>query len=166
MALPPRVLSGARAKVGIFQGDETPEYIGIFSDVSYTYAYDQQPVYILGRFSASSIDPVALETVAISATGWRVLDHGPFAKSGGNFTRLQDAMVDDYLTFTIMDRQSERTIATITKVRPVSAGGGYSMRQLSSNTYQFMGILMSDESGDNHEAANSMDLPAPLKEHA
>lgn len=158
MASPPRVLSGARAKVGFLQGD-TINYIGIYSDVSYTYAIDQQPVYILGRFSAASIDPVALEVVNISATGWRVLTHGPFAKSGGNFTQLQNLMTDGYLTFSIMDRQSEIEIARITQVRPASATGGFSMRQLANVTYSYVGILMSDESGSNYEAANAMDLP-------
>lgn len=158
MAAPPRVLSGARAKVGFLQND-TVNYIGIYSDVSYTTAIDQQAVYILGRFSAASIDPVALEVVNISATGWRVLDHGPFAKTGGNFTQLQNLMTDGYLTFSIMDRQSEKEIARITGVRPASATGGFSMRQLSNVTFSYVGLLLSDESGDNYEAANAMDLP-------
>lgn len=166
MASPPRVLSGARAKVGVVQGDNI-QFIGIYSDVSYTYAIDQQPVYILGRYSAASIDPVALEVVNISATGWRVLKHGPFAKTGGNFTQLQNLISDGYLTFSIYDRQSDEQgnqteIARITQVRPTSATGGFSMRQLANVTYSYVGILMSDESGSNYEAPGAMDLPTPV----
>jgi hypothetical protein len=162
MANAPIVISGARAMVSIAQGDAfTP--IGIYSDVSYSYNIDQQPVYILGRYSAASIDPVALEVCSISATGWRVLDHGPFAVEGGNFTKLQNLVDAGYLTFRIFDRQLRNgkptMMAEITKVRPTSAGGGFSMRQLSSVSYGYVGILMSDETADNSEAPGAMDLP-------
>ncbi len=120
----------------------------------------------LSRYSAASIDPVALEVCNITATGWRVLNHGPFAQDGGNFTKLQNLIDAGYLTFQIYDRQKdasgkETLMAKITKVRPVSAGGGFSMRQLSTVSYTYVGILMSDETADNSEAPGSMDLPQP-----
>jgi hypothetical protein len=107
---------------------------------------------------------VALEVVSISATGWRVLNHGPFAKDGGNFTQLKNLIDAGYLSFKIYDRQKnakgeETMMASITQVRPVSAGGGFSMRQLSTVSYSYVGILMSDETADNAEAPGSMNLP-------
>ena len=159
MAQPFGVMSGARAKLG-FLDPRTgkPVYIGIYTDVSYTYDIDVQPAYILGRYSAASLDNVAMNTVHVTCNGWRVVDHGPMAE--GNFPRLDELAQAGYLSIAIEDRQSGKTIAIIEKVRPMSFSGGFSLRTLAQINMTYVGILLSDETAEtNYEDATAMELP-------
>lgn len=155
--MPAKVLSGARAKLGFYDGNQV-SYVGIFSDVSYGVTYDVQPAYILGRYSAAELDYLAMEVVHISANGFRIVDHGWF--QDGKFPALSQLMDANYLTMSCLDRQTGKEVARIDFVRPVSATGGFSARQMASTTHTYMGILCSDESNpDNTEAPSAMSLP-------
>src|ERR1019366_955596 len=145
------VMSGARAKLGFWDSTtNSVKYIGIYSSVSYNYSIDVQPVYILGRFSAASIDNVSVDTIHMACSGWRVVNHGPMAE--GMFPRLDSLAKAGYLSMAITDRQSDTIIANVTKVRPVNYSGGFTMRTLATVDMSYMGILLSDESApDNDE---------------
>lgn len=156
--MPAKVLSGARAKLGFYDGNNVT-YIGIFSDVSYGVTYDVQPAYILGRYSAAELDYTAMEVVHITANGFRVVDHGWFKDA--MFPSINQLMFANYLTMFCLDRQTNTEIARIDSVRPVAATGGFSARQLATSTHTYMGILVSDESNrENTESAGDpMSLP-------
>jgi hypothetical protein len=155
--MPAKVLSGARAKLGFYDGNQV-NYVGIFSDCSYGVTYDCQPAFILGRYSAAELDYTAMEVVHITANGFRIVDHGWWADA--NFPSLSQLMSANYMTMSILDRQTLKEIARIDQVRPVAATGGFSARQLSTSTHTYMGLLISDESQpDNVEAAGAMSLP-------
>jgi hypothetical protein len=155
--MPAKVLSGARAKLGFYDGNQV-NYVGIFSDVSYGVTYDVQPAYILGRYSAAEIDYLAMEVVHVTANGFRIVDHGWFLD--GKFPSLSQLMDANYLTMSCLDRQTNKEIARIDFVRPVSATGGFSARQMATSTHTYMGILVSDESNPNNtEAPSAMSLP-------
>ena len=155
--MPAKVISGARAKLGFYDGNQVT-YIGIFSDVSYGVTYDVQPAWILGRYSAAELDYTAMEVVHVTANGYRVVDHGWF--KDGQFPALSQLMFADYLTLSILDRQTDKEIARIDYVRPVGATGGFNARQLSTSTHTYMGLLVSDESQpDNTEGPGAMSLP-------
>ena len=155
--MPAKVLSGARAKLGFYDGKQV-NFVGIFSDVSYGVTYDVQPAWILGRYSAAELDTTAQEVVHITANGFRIVDHGWFADA--QFPRLDQLMAANYMVLSILDRQTGTEIARIDKVRPVAATGGFSARQLSTSTHTYMGILISDETAtDNTEAPSAMELP-------
>ena len=153
------VMSGARAKLGFYNSDtQSVTYIGIYSSVSYNYGIDVQACYLLGRYSAASLENVSVDTVHISASGYRIVNHGPMAE--GHFPRLDQLAQAGYLSMVIVDRQSDTIVANITQVKPVNYSGGFTMRTLASIDMTYMGILVSDETAkDNDEAPSAMRLP-------
>jgi hypothetical protein len=155
--MPAKVLSGARAKLGFYDGNNV-NYVGIFSDVSYGVTYDVQPAWILGRYSAASLDYTALEICHVTANGFRIVSHGWFADA--NFPSLSQLMAANYMTMSVLDRQTGIEVARIDYVRPVAATGGFSARQLSTSTHSYVGLLVSDESQPNNtESPGAMNLP-------
>jgi len=161
--MPPKVVSGARAKVGIYDpatGQTT--IVGIWSDISYSLQYDVQPVYILGRYSASELDYTSMDVVRITATGWRTIKNSPHVAAA--VPRLQDLLNHEYLEFAIIDRQLEAEggdgrIAKIRNIRPEGYSQGFSARQLSSTSYSFVGLLVDTEDATNSEHPTSTNLP-------
>jgi hypothetical protein len=155
----PKVMSGARAKFGILDpATGQAKYLGIFNNVSYGLTYDAQPAYILGRYSPAEIDYTAQEPVQITASGWRVIDHGPHAD--GKVPNLKDLLKHEYLTLTIVDRQNpSKNIAVFRDVRPTGYSTTISARNLEEITVTFVGIFVDDESTANAEDPSALDLP-------
>ncbi len=159
----PKIMSGARAKVSFY--DRTTgeaKAVGIFHSINYGVVYDTAPAYILGRFSAAEIDYTAAEIVSITCSGWRVLNHG--WHDDGRLPRVQDLLFAEELEMLVTDRATEALggeprVALIKNVRAVSGSGGYNARQLSEATFSYVGILVDDESGSNHEHPTATDLP-------
>lgn len=159
----PKVMSGARAKVGIHdpQTGET-RIIGLFHNVSYGVTYEVQPAFILGRYSAAEIDYTSVDVVNISCSGWRVVGAGWHKE--GRLPRVQDLLLHEYLELVCIDRQAEALgttprIAKIRNVRPTSGSGGFSARQLSESTHTYVGLLVDDEDTENAEHPTAADLP-------
>jgi hypothetical protein len=151
-------LSGARAKMGFIR-DGQVHYVGIFSDVSYGVTYGVEPSFILGRHSAAGLTYTYMDTVHVTANGFRVVDHGWFADAG--FPSLSQLMDFEDYTIVVQDRQTLKTIAVIEGVKPTAATGGFSARQLSTSTHTYVGMLVSDESQpDNVEGRGAMSLPS------
>ncbi len=152
------VLSGPRAKLGIIDAsNKVARYFGIYESVSYGLTYDLAPVFILGRWTAASLDYTAVEPVQITCTGWRVVGHGPH--TDGGMPAVQNLLTAQYLILVITDRKTQATVATISDVRATSFSTGVAARQLSQLTVTYMGIIVSDESTDNAEPASSTFLP-------
>lgn len=138
-----RTMHGARAQLMI-EG----KVVGIFSSVNYGVRYDAQPINVLGRFSASEIVLSGMEPVAISATGFRVVDNGPYELAG--VPRLQDLLNNSgELTLSLWDRQSKKHIMTVVGVRPTGYSTSVSARSLQDLTVEFMGLRLSDEHDPN-----------------
>lgn len=155
---PPKVISGARAKFGILDpANGQAEFKGIFNNCSYGLTFDAQPVYILGRYSPAEIEYTAQEPVSITCSGWRTLDHG--AHVDGKVPNLRDLLNHEYLTLVVVDRQSNRTIATFRNVRPTGFSTTISARNLEEITVTFTAIFVDDESTENAEHPSRMDLP-------
>jgi hypothetical protein len=157
--MPQKIMSGARAKLGVVDPRTGQvRYIGIFNNVSFGLTFDAQPAYILGRYSPAEIDYTAQEPVNVTASGWRVFDHGPHAEA--QVPRLQDLLNHEYLTLTLLDRQNPtRNLATIRNVRPTGYSTTISARNLEEVTVTFVGIYVDDESTENTEHPTSLDLP-------
>lgn len=162
----PRTMTGARAKVGLVDTETgNVRFIGIFDSCSYSCSYTAEPIFILGRYSAADTEYTAAEVVSITCSGFRVLGHG--WHRGAALPALQDLMRAGYIEMTVVDRLSEADgkydggrIAKIKKVRPTGGGGGYSARQLSQISMNYIGLLCDDESTENNEHPTAMDLPA------
>jgi hypothetical protein len=155
----PKVMTGARAKVYIGKNGETPVLVGIFSNISYSESLDAQGAWILGRYAAAEIDYTAAELVNITATGWRVVGQG--VHKGPAMPLLQQLISYGYLTLTIEDRATKKTVAQIEYVRPTGQNGGFSARQLSEVSLNMVGILLSDEDGTQAflEDGTASDIP-------
>ena len=150
------VMSGARAKVGFYDGNQVT-YIGIYADISYGVSYQVEPVYILGSYAAAGLDYTSMDPVYITATGYRVINHGWFADA--KFPSLAELMFHTPLTMSVYDRQTETEIAKITGVRPASANGGFNAKMLSSSTHSYVGLLVHDESKKDNIDPTAMTLP-------
>lgn len=153
-----KVMSGARAKVAIYDPvSGQAKVVGIWNSFSYSVSIDVSPCFVLGRYSAAELSTTAVEPVNITASGWRVVGHGPFAE--GRIIPLDQMLTQEYLVLTVVDRQTGLTIATINGCLPTGFSSTLSARQLqdSSNTYQ--GLLMDDESTINAEATSATNLP-------
>jgi hypothetical protein len=148
-----KVMSGARAKLGFYGGNQV-NYIGIFADVSYGVTYNVEPVYILGSYSAVEIDYTSMDPVYVTATGFRVINHGWFADAG--FPGLADLMNHNAMTISVYDRQTDTECARIEGVRPQAASGGFNAKMLSSSTHSYVGMLVHDESRPDNNDPTSM----------
>lgn len=158
-----RVMTGARAKLAIHRPGATPIYIGIFSHVSYAMQYQIEPIYILGRFSATDTEYVSQDTAKIDCTGWRVVGAGPH--KAGHVPHLDTLMHEPYLQMTIADRlgagnvgDPAKVIATFRNVRATGYHTTMNARGVQELSVSFVGILVDDEDGDNDEAAGAMNL--------
>lgn len=153
----PKTMHGARAFVSV-----NGKTVGIFSSFSYGLQYDTQDVFTLGRFSAQEIVYTAQETVNCTASGFRIVGAGPHSTTGAQVPHLQELLSHEYISISVFDRQAPAgslPIATITDVRPTGYSTTINARQLEEVSVSFKGILVSDESGQNAESAQSTVLP-------
>ena len=142
-----RVMHGARAKMNV--GSNT---VGIFTNVSYGVQYDAQPIYILGAFAPQEIGYTGQEAINISASGWRVVGHGPHDPNGAQVPKLQDLLRHDDITLSLFDRQDSRNpVMVVTGVRPTGYSTTVNSRGLQEITVTFLGLQLSDESGPQNE---------------
>ena len=157
---PGRVVTGARALVQCFDGDQATT-IGIFSQVSYGLNYEYGTAFILGRYSAASIDFTSVDVVQMQCHGYRVVGHGWHQEA--RLPYISEMLFPNYLTFQIYDRGSKTAVMKLNPVLPTSASGGYTARQLSEIQCTYVGILCTDESdldfNKNTETAGAANLP-------
>lgn len=155
--MPAKVFHGARALFQIMDPLTGPKILGIFQNVSYALTYDVSPAYVLGRYSAAELGYTAMEPVQVTATGWRVINHGPHADS--KVPHLQDLLLHEYIELQVLDRQTNLPIAKIHSCRPTGYSETITNRQLADITVTFVGLLVDDESGANTESVPAGDLP-------
>lgn len=154
----PKVMSGARAKVGMIDPNTNLlTVVGIYDNFSYGLQYDVAPAFILGRFTAASLDYTSVEPVNCTASGWRVVRHGAHVE--GRVPNIKDLLTHDYIQIGVVDRQTLALVATIRDVRPTGYSSAFTARQLTQMTMTYMGIIVDDEDTDNHEPSDSTDLP-------
>lgn len=159
--MPPKVVHGARALVSIMDPTTgVSTIVGIFNNFSYGVTYDVQPAFILGRFSAAELGYTAMEPVQGTATGWRVVNHGPFVEP--KLPQLQQLLSNPYIEIQVVDRQTLATIAQIHSVRASGFSTTIAARQLQEITMTYVGLLFDDESTTNAETqspAGTGELP-------
>ena len=156
---PPKIVSGARCKVGFMNGD-TVQYIGIYNTVQFSVRYDVTPAWILGRYSAATLEYTAAEVVTITATGYRIVDNGPHV--AGQMPKLQDLLNGPTVVFSVLDRQTNKEIARIHPVLPAGFDTTITAKQLEEMTLTYVGIYHDDETtldaGGTAESQGSMEI--------
>lgn len=154
----PKVMSGARAKVGMLDPNtKQVRVVGIYNNFSYSLQLDVQPAFILGRFTAASLDYTSVEPCHCTAGGWRVVRHGAHVE--GRVPNIKDLLNHEYIQIVVVDRQTFAPVATIRDVRPTGYSSAFTARQLTELTMTYVGIIVDDEDTDNSEPADSTDLP-------
>lgn len=156
--MPAKVMTGARAQLMIVDPNTGEgRVVGIFNNVSYGLTYGAEPIFLLGRYSPDEIVYTSQEAVAITASGWRVVDQGPHALA--KVPKLADLLRHEYIELAIFDRQTNKRIAKIHSVRPTSYNTTLANRQPEEISITFMGLLVDDESTDNTELPGASTLP-------
>lgn len=153
----PKTLHGARAQVFAIDHTGRSRIIGIFNSFSYSVAIDVAEVALLGRYTAAELVNTGVETVNISASGYRTLDHGPH--TDGMVPKVADLLTAEYVEFHVRDRQTGRVIANIRNCRATGYSTGVSARALEEISFSYRGILVDDESVSNAERADATQLP-------
>jgi hypothetical protein len=153
-----KTMTGARAQV-IVDNPNTGKSstIGIYSRISYGVAFGVQSVDILGRFSPDELVYTHYEPVNITASGYKVVDHGAHADAG--FPKLSDLLNFQDLTLAVFDRQTKKRVGTIRNVKPATYDIDYTAKDLSQYTMRYVGILVDDESVENAESVGASSLP-------
>ncbi len=156
--MPAKVMTGARAQLMIVDPNtQEGRVVGIFNNVSYGLTYGAEPIFLLGRYSPDEIVYTSQEAVAVTASGWRVIDSGPHALV--KVPKLADLLNHEYLELAIFDRQTNKRIAKIHSVRPTSYNTTLANRQPEEISVTFMGLLLDDESTENAELPGASTLP-------
>jgi hypothetical protein len=132
-------------------------FVGIFKSISWGLSYQVEPVYILGKSGPAELEYVSQDVVSITCTGWRSIDHGPHAEL--LVPQLQDLLTHNYITLTVVDRQTGKTVATFKNVKPTGYSTSMDARQLEEISVSFMGIAVDDETSENVEAPGASVLP-------
>lgn len=138
-----QTLTGARAKCSIIKPGQAPVLVGVFDQVSYGLDLDIQTVYILGNLQPVESVYTAQEPVRVSASGFRVVDQGPFVQ--GAMPAVNELLTSEYLVFEVFDRQTDQKVAVIKDLRPQNFNSGFSARQLTQMSLTYLGLSMADE---------------------
>lgn len=146
-----KVLTGARAKVYV-----NNQLVGIFESANYSMNIGTEAIHLLGRYSPDEITPTSYEAVTINCSGFRVIDQGPHVLPA--VPKLQDLLNLEAVTLSIVDRQSGKNIMTAIGCVPNSYNGGHNARATSRVTINYIGLRISDESGDQDEGG-AVSLP-------
>lgn len=146
-----KIMHGARAQM--FVGGKL---VGIFTSCTYGVDLDVSPAFILGRFSPAELTITGQEAINITATGWRVIDNGPYVAAA--MPKLQDLLLHDDISLSLWDRATQKLIMTVVGVRPTGWSTGLDNKAQQSVTVRFLGLRLSDESGDQDELSDATNL--------
>jgi hypothetical protein len=135
-----QILTGARAKV-LISGNP----VGLFANCTWSVRQDKVPNFILGRYNPAEITPTAQEAVAISLTGYRVVNAGPYKVA--NATLLRGLLTEQDFAIAILDRQTGLTIFQATGCRVTGWSSGVASRGVSDIRIEVLGLVGEDEYG-------------------
>jgi hypothetical protein len=143
-------LVGARCKLFI---DGQP--VGLFANVSYSVEYGAQDIYTLGKYNAQEIVYTDMGTVNVRVSGFRVMEHGPYAEM--SVPKLQELLGHDDIVLQIVDRQGagdqqKENVVTVYNVRPLGYEFDTQARGVASLSASFRGITIKDESDVNPQS--------------
>ena len=148
-----KTLTGARAIVKV---DGT--VVGLFESCTYGVNIGTEPIHILGKFGPDEIVPTSYEAVTINCNGFRVINQGPHGLP--KMPKIQDLVRLGPVEITITDRQEkDKVIMRASGCIPTSYSTGVNARATSRISVTYIGVKISDESGDQNEADNASSLP-------
>jgi hypothetical protein len=147
-----KTLHGARVVLAI-----GGKKIGHFSNCSVNVGIDVQPAGVLGRFSAGELVYTGYEPVSISCGAYRIWKNGPH--EAAKVPKLQDLLDADDTTLTVFDRQNpDEPLLNVVAVKPAGYSINMAARSLTELSLNFIGLVASDESGDQAEDATAVEF--------
>ena len=120
--------------------------------MNYTVAHAHQPADILGQPEPAEYAETGY-TVNFTATKFRVNTRGAVAQ--GLRPRLEDLMRQPELSASMVDKVSNKTLFTISRVKCTQEDFNVDARNLSQTVLSFVGIKMSEAdspAGENRDA--------------
>jgi hypothetical protein len=147
-----KIVHGGRMKVFI-----NNELVGLFNSATVSYSYGTEPVHILGKFDPASIVLHSVDAVSISCSGFRLAGNGP--KILPKVPKVQDLLLFEGMTMTLVDRQTGAELETILNVTPASTNVNYSARASSTIQINYLGTIGYTEAGAESENGSASDLP-------
>ena len=142
--VPQQIVNGARV---LFQVNGNA--VGLFTTANWSLNYDTVPNFILGRYSPAEITYTGQDAIAISASGFRIINNGAYVVAG--VPQLQQLMGAGEISLSIVDRQTGAIIAQVDGVKATGYTTAVTARTVSDFTVSFLGRLISDESGSQGE---------------
>ena len=156
-----KVMTGARALIQIVDPNTSiAETVSIFNNFSYGLALDVKAAEVLGRYSAVELTYTGSEPINISAGAYRIIGAGPFKT--GHIPPLGELLLHEYLTISVVDRQTGLVAATFNSVRPSGFSTSLAPKQLEEMTCTYVGLLLDDEDTVNEESNDVAGGPAGL----
>lgn len=156
--MPAKTMTGARGKVYIADPNSgKPVLIGIFSQIGWGLSFEVSPVFILGRYGADELVYTAQDPITVTCGGFRVVGAGAHVLA--KVPNTKDLLTHEYLQIVINDRQTNRDIAKVHGVRPLSYATTLNARNLEEITVTYQGLLVDDEDTQLAEAADASTLP-------
>lgn len=146
-----KTVTGARAKVFVDN-----QLVGIFENCSVSSSLGTEPIHLLGRFGPDEIAITSQEAVAVNCSGFRVVGAGIHTLP--KYPKVQDLLNFEPFTITVVDRQTGKTMSTILGCVPNTNNTNFNARATTRVTINYIGILASDESGDQSESG-AVSLP-------
>jgi hypothetical protein len=140
-----KTLTGSRAVVSVDN-----QVVGLFESCTYGSNIGTEPIHILGRFGPDEIAPTSYEAVTINCSGFRVVDQGVHQLP--KMPKLQDLLGLGPITISIRDRQTGELIMTAIGCIPTSYNTGVNARATSRIQVTYVGLKLTDESGDQEES--------------
>lgn len=143
-----QTMTGARAKIVIYNPQGTPVSVGLFNNCSWSIRQDKQPLFILGKYNPAEITPTTQEAVQMSLTGFRVIGKGPYATM--NATKLSQLLGEEDFVVEVHDRSNPGApIFRAVGCRVTGWSSGVSARGISDIRIDVVGIRGFDESSAN-----------------
>ena len=150
--MPQQTIAGDMAK--IYVGNTL---VGLFDSVSYSTSLGIEPIFILGRATASEIAITHAEVVTLNCSGFRVMNFGPYTLP--EFPTVSELLTLDGLTITIVNRQTGAMMFTAINCVPSSYSGNHNAKATSKIQITYTGTLAYDESGTQAEPGDATSLP-------
>jgi hypothetical protein len=144
-----KVITGARAIVSV-----NGNIVGIFESCTVANSLGTEPIFILGRHSPDEIAITSSEAVNVTCSGFRVLGAGVHTLPA--VPLVQDLLLFDPFTITVVDRSTQEVLETILGCVPSSNNTNYNAKATSKVNITYIGIISYNEDANDNDPGNSL----------
>jgi hypothetical protein len=152
------ILTGSRAVLQFIDPSGKAKTVGVFTTANWSVRQEKAPAFILGRYNPAELTPVSQEAVAISLSGFRVVDASVYEIA--NATALKNLLNEEDFSLQIVDRRSKKVIFRASGCRVTSWSSGVQARSVSDVRLDVIGIIAEDEFNSSDEDSSGA-IPAP-----